>query len=509
MSRLGKVLLSLSGLAFLICVVTRYFLQEWRPDLWIPFGIAVVFLAAAVSKDFKFYKEIFMMKTTKHGMNFGATVLLVIILLIAVNYIGHVRSKKWDLTEEKLNTLSDQSVTVVKNLEKELEIRGFFRAGAPNDEQEKQIFEDLTRLYIAENKNVKTMVFDPFKRKDLTQKYNVQGSGEVVMTYNGKDWTLNDVTEEAFTNAMIRLSREKNKVIYYLTGHKEKDLESAEATGASRFKKALEDSSYVVKSLNLITEKKIPEDADVLLVLGSTQPLFEPEIAAVRDYLSKGGKLFLATDPGTKNNLAQIAKLVGVDVKSEYVVDQMGTLVGASAALAVGTEFSQTSEITNKFQRQMAGFLLAAGLSKSEAAKTIAHDDLVKSSPASFAKKEISGEVQNLPTDPKGPFVVGMSAVGKLNDQAAKEFTAVVFGDSDFLSNQTIDSVGVNRDLALNSVAYLAKDQDLISIRPKMPKGTVMTMTEVQARILLITFVLLPLVFFVMGIFIWLRRRGA
>jgi ABC-type uncharacterized transport system involved in gliding motility auxiliary subunit len=509
LSRIGKVFLALSGLAFVILMVTRALFQEWRGDLFVPLGLAVFFLIAALIKDFRFYKDVFSMKTTKHGMNFGVTFLIVLVLLVAINFIGYVRSTKWDLTEEKLNSLSDQTVTVIKNLDSDLAIFGFFRGGQGSDDRERQMFEETVRLYKSESSKITSMIYDPFVRKDLQIKYNIQGTGEVVMVYKGKNWTVNDMGEEPFTNAIIRLSRDKNKAIYTLIGHKERDLESSAPTGASRFKKALEDSSYSVKPLNLISEKKVPEDADVLMVLGPTQPLFEAEIAAIKSYLVNGGRVLLAADPGSKSNLSQVSRFVGVDIGSDYVIDQMGAIAGFSAALAVGTDFSKTSDITNKFEKQMAGFVLSTGLSKVATANAFVFDDLVKSSEASFSKKEISGEIRNLDTDPRGPFVIGMTSSGKLADSSKKEFGAVVFGDSDFLSNQTIDSIGVNRDLALNSISYLAKDQDLISIRPKLPKGTVLLMTRTQELLVLFSFVAIPLLFFVAGFLVWLRRRGA
>ena len=42
------------------------------------------------------------------------------------------------------------------------------------------------------------------------------------------------------------------------------------------------------------------------------------------------------------------------------------------------------------------------------------------------------------------------------------------FGDSDFASNGFLGFQG-NRDFLLNTVAWLAQDVDLISIRPKEP----------------------------------------
>jgi ABC-type uncharacterized transport system involved in gliding motility auxiliary subunit len=101
-----------------------------------------------------------------------------------------------------------------------------------------------------------------------------------------------------------------------------------------------------------------------------------------------------------------------------------------------------------------------------------------------------------------------MSASGKLPD-GAREFSAVFFGDSDFAKNKLINNNN-NRDLFMNSISYLSQDSDLISIRPKSPKGTKFFATSMQINMLAGFFVIiLPLLMFGSGGFIWWRRKSA
>ena len=81
------------------------------------------------------------------------------------------------------------------------------------------------------------------------------------------------------------------------------------------------------------------------------------------------------------------------------------------------------------------------------------------------------------------------------------------FGDADFASNQLLAFQG-NQDFALNTVAWLAEDPDLISIRPKEPDDQRMFLTAQQQRnVTLLALVLLPGLFVVLGIAAWWRRR--
>ena len=83
----------------------------------------------------------------------------------------------------------------------------------------------------------------------------------------------------------------------------------------------------------------------------------------------------------------------------------------------------------------------------------------------------------------------------------------VVFGDSDFASNALLGFQG-NQDFFLNTVAWLAEDADLISIRPREPEDQRLFLTVAQQQnVLLFSLVLLPGLFVVAGIRSWWLRR--
>ena len=88
-----------------------------------------------------------------------------------------------------------------------------------------------------------------------------------------------------------------------------------------------------------------------------------------------------------------------------------------------------------------------------------------------------------------------------------KEARIVVIGDSDFANNAYI-RMQRNGDLFLNTVSWLAEDEDLISIRPKSPESRTVQMTEGRSMLLKwLTLVFLPGGVLVTGIVVWVRRR--
>jgi ABC-type uncharacterized transport system involved in gliding motility auxiliary subunit len=83
----------------------------------------------------------------------------------------------------------------------------------------------------------------------------------------------------------------------------------------------------------------------------------------------------------------------------------------------------------------------------------------------------------------------------------------VVFGGSSFAANNYVGAFG-NRDLLLNTVSWLAEEEDLISIRPREGKSTPIFLTPVQATIFRwVPIGLIPLAIALVGSTVWIRRR--
>jgi ABC-type uncharacterized transport system involved in gliding motility auxiliary subunit len=89
----------------------------------------------------------------------------------------------------------------------------------------------------------------------------------------------------------------------------------------------------------------------------------------------------------------------------------------------------------------------------------------------------------------------------------APEGRVVAVGDADFASNSLLGFQG-NQDFFLNTIAWLAEDTDLISIRPKEPENQAMFLSrQAQQNVAWLALVILPGLFVVAGVWSWWRRR--
>src|SRR5213079_3479908 len=113
--------------------------------------------------------------------------------------------------------------------------------------------------------------------------------------------------------------------------------------------------------------------------------------------------------------------------------------------------------------------------------KGVSWDPLARTSEQSWGetnRDELQrGVAKPDPADPKGPLTVAAVAT---KDKAR----LVVFGTSSLASNQFLNIQG-NRDLFLNTVSWLAEQEDLISIRPKDSRQNPIVLTSAQSNLVL------------------------
>jgi ABC-type uncharacterized transport system involved in gliding motility auxiliary subunit len=512
MSKIGKISYLICGLSLVILMVARLILGGWINYLFVPLGLAAVTFFAALIVDYKFYLEFFSMRTTKHGLNMGTLILMGLALVVVVNYAGKRFDQSLDLTTEKLHSLSDQSIKVLENLKSDVKIFVFYR-GADQKQGRQQVKESL-QTYLDESPKLKlefvNSLVDVQKAKEYLKSFDQMA---VIAESEGRRVTIEEpYDEEKVTAALIKLSKTEQQSVYFLSGHGEKDIDTPGPEGLSDLKEALTASSYTVSKINLLKGDKLPTNDAVLAIVGPKTALLENELTEIRKFAKSGGSLLIAVDPGEKHQAALLTKSLGVEFKNNYVLNDRVRLLGVGMAAILGMQFDVESDITKGFAgaENYALFFLASEVVRApEAAPTLVFKDIVKTEGSAFAvdrvDQQISGE------HARREHVLAVTAQGTLDEAAGEgtkpEFRAAFFGDSDFVGNQVLFQ-GVNRDLVLNTLAFLAKDDAMISIRPKRPEGSQMTMTQTQQIGVVIAGVCFPLALIILSGVMWYRRKG-
>src|SRR6266508_5491998 len=85
--------------------------------------------------------KVFSRRQARYGTLAATSILVVLGILIAINYIGAKQNKRWDLTANKQFSLSDQSRNVLTKLDSPLQVMVFAK------EEEFQRYQDKLKEY--------------------------------------------------------------------------------------------------------------------------------------------------------------------------------------------------------------------------------------------------------------------------------------------------------------------------------------------------------------------------
>jgi ABC-type uncharacterized transport system involved in gliding motility auxiliary subunit len=468
--------------------------------------------------------KVFARRQTRYGTLAATSVLVVLGILVAINYIGARQNKRWDLTANKQFSLSDQSKNVIAKLDAPLQILVF------DKETEFPRFQDKLKEYQYQSKQVTAEYIDVDKKPAAARQNQISQYGTIVLNYKGRTERVTADNEQDITNGVIKVVSGQQRKLYFAQGHGERDTGSADRDGYNAIAAALGRENYGVDKLVLAQQGSVPGDATMVVIAGPKTDFFAPEIDALKKYLENSGKVMLEIDPPDKpdsqplTNLIALAHDWGVQVGNDVVVDVsgMGRLIGTDASVPVAANYPP-HPITQRFS-----LLTAFPLARSASPVTggvNGHNaqTFVESSPRSWAETDIksllaSGEVSldESKGDKKGPVSIG-SAVSASSTAAPKpgdppdapkpETRVVVIGDSDFAANAGLGIQG-NRDLFMNIVGWLSQQENLISIRPKEPDDRRITLTATQqANITWLSLLIIPAAIFGTGVYTWWRRR--
>jgi ABC-type uncharacterized transport system involved in gliding motility auxiliary subunit len=515
------------GLIFLALVA--YIIWPYKKITALILGLAgLACLAVYIILNLSALKQSFKRKSFIYSSNLIVVVALVLAILVLVNYFFARHHHRFDFTQAKLHSLSDQSINVLKGLKADINVKCFFLEGNLSRSR----MENLMKIYSYHSKRIKSEFIDPDKNVGLVKRYDIKEDGTTILECGEKESRITSSSEEDLTNAIIKVTREKKKVIYFLEGHGEASIDDSEARGYSLAKQDLEKLAYEVKKLSVALSENFPGDCSALIIPGAEKDLLPNELETIRNYINNGGRVFFMVDPETAPGFKPFLAEYGVRLEDDLVVDRVSRLLGGDYFMPMVTEY-ESHEITKNFN-YITFYPYARSVNAAEKKpEGVSVTILGKTSSNSWSERQLD---QKQVTFDKNKDVAGPIPVAavvtvepkkeeapekkpeeakeakpeekKEESAAKKQGRLAVFGDSDFASNRYYNTQG-NGNLFLNTVNWLTEEADLISIQPKTSSPRTIHMTPAQGRMLFfVSLVILPLIVLVAGISVWLRRRS-
>jgi len=451
---------------------------------------------------------------TGRQARYGSNAFIMSVAFAGILIIGNVIAYQnpvpiADLTEDQVNTLAPETLAAIEKLPEKVTAIAFFSQNS-NKDTATQL---LDKIKSNSNGKFDYQFIDPDRDPQAAINAGITGDGKILLQMGEVKEIVAFASETEILKGMLRLLNPGNNVVYFLTGHGERDIKQGGETSITRAKETLESKNYSVVELNLLVDNQIPEDASAIVIAGPLKPLSENEVKLIKDYLANGGSLVVMEDPTiitefgeASDPLAEmLAQDWGITLNNDIVID-----LNSSQPTAAAAAFYDSHPVTISMNNLVSFYPFTRSISISSAVEGVTLTPLVQTNERSWGETDFQSLTQG-----GGPpsFDESVEVQGPLTLVAAGENTTtggrvVVFGSSNFAIDPNFDQFG-NGDMFVNSVDWSAEQEDIANITPKTTtQRTFIPPSQfVWIAILLGSVVIIPGLVVLAGISTWLTRR--
>lgn len=440
-----------------------------------------------------------------------------------------------DLTEEKLFTLTDESKEQVKNIDKDIKI--YFVGYADDDSTL-----DLAKQYTKVNEKIGVEAVTSTDRPDLVEKYGIETSSQGIIVESGNQYKVlasNDlytydyttyetisIAEEKLTAAIKSVAAKELPKVYFLSGYSSFSLTS----GMQYLSMYLENEVNEIETLDILSQGAVPEDCNTLVIASPEVDFDDIATNAITDYINKGGKiLWLNAAMSQSKDFANVNKIlamyginpfeVGIirETDSSKMVSDSPDLIMPEIQYADVTSKLYDSEGVIFINSTKINIVDDDTLNNLKVTKT----ELIKTSENAYFRTDFSISSDSAQSgEETGTFLVGAQldkTISEGNEETGeKEVVSklIIYGENYFASDYQLTqstytpmiAYRQNKDLVLNSIAYLSDREEDITVR-KSTGSVTYTATEQENRIILTIITVVPILIIIIGIIVWIKRR--
>ncbi|WGL60924.1 Gldg family protein [Pigmentibacter sp. JX0631] len=522
-----------------------YFISKPLPIILVSISVAIIiYIVSPIgekNKEHEAYAPKFFAQAAVTSLIAVAIIILVAVILNKTTF-----SKTFDLTNNKINSLSDESEKLLDSLSKPVQIY-CIPASNPTDNYCDNST-DLLNLYMRRSKNLMYMGALSLSDKAIIQKLQPSGySRLMLLTDNNKSEVEGQITESKLTNGIINLIKYK-KVVYFLTGHGEPSI-SSEGNAEKNYSDivmSLRSRAYDVKEWN-IKQGNLPKEARVL-VAGDNNITYSEQVEnLLENFIAQGGRLVLIVNPYREQGLEKLYAKLNLKLDPILLTLNTNTPIGQqimkqnlSRPPVIASNFSTESPITKVITQSFG----AQGVMPIDGARpiTILNESgnsnikthsIVLTSAYNAAPITITAEARNkidlnspfqlIPDnnfDPNKAWPLAVSvdisgasnfssdkSIAKPADAAKDKSEVVVYGFG--IVSPFSKSVPISEEMLPLTIAHLYQDQELVSIPTKDFTPKQFNLSRNPALWLILFSGVLPISTALAGFFIWMRRRSA
>ena len=468
-------------------------------------------------------------KYLRNGSYSTLLIVIFVAIVVVINMIvGKLPSKytQIDISDQQLYSIGDETKKVLNNLDKDVTIYQIAQSGS-----EDETISNLLQKYADESKHVKVELKDPVVSPKFVSEYTsdqvssnslivVCGDRNKVVNYNDMYESTMDYNtysyqttgfdgEGQITSAIAYVTTENLPVLYTLEGHGEKELDST-------IKEDIEKANMEIKTLNLISEGSVPDDAACLLIDSPSSDISDDEKTALLDYLENGGKAMVFSDytESTLSNFAAVLENYGVKAADGIVFEGDNQHYGMQMPYYLLPTVNSTDASS---ETASSGYYIimpyAQGIQKLDDVRdTVTVEDILTTSDSAYSKTNLQSEtLEKEDGDVEGPFALGVSIKEDVGDGKK---TQIIYYSSSYIMDSQMNQLvsGGNEKLVTESLNSMVSTEETttVSIPSKSLEVSYLTISDYDASFWKIcTIGLIPGIFLVAGFVIWFKRRKA
>ena len=274
----------------------------------------------------------------------------------------------------------------------------------------------------------------------------------------------------------------------------------------------------------------MPEACDVLVVANPQKDFTDIETQKIQTYINNGGKIIwlqdpyiniVNYDPANFKNINSILDQFGISFSKGLVCEQ-----NADNMVYGVSDLIMPNLVYNDIVKDLYtdGKIIMADAGKINVASSdklkelgVTSSTFIKTSDKAFYKEKFDENAVTISKsegDEEGTFSLGEILTKKINDE--KSATLVAYSNAFFATNIPIQLgqaqttpllLRNNKDILLNTVAYLSNREDAIRIRKDTGRVTFDTPTETQSTIVRTIIYGVPIAIICVGIIVTIFRR--
>lgn len=462
-------------------------------------------------------------------------VIIIIAIFIAINLgMQELELTPLDFSQEQLYTLTDESKEKVKDIDKDVHI--YFIGYTDEDSNL-----SLAKQYKNANEKIVAEAVDINNRPDLANKYGIESGTQGIIvecgekskvltasdlvTYDTTTYETISIAEEKLTSSILSVVADKVPKVYFLEGYSELTLTNS----MNLLNMYMQNEVMEVDSLDILTTGKVPDDCDTLVITTPSKDFDDVATNAIIDYINSGRNILWLNAAVTQNqdypNVNKILAMYGVNPFEAGIIRETDSsrMITESPDL-IKPELSAATVTKDLYTTTGVIFINATKININEEALEelkVTKTELANASENSYFRTDFNIQSDNAQEgETKGPFIVGAEldkVIQEENEETGeKEITSkmVIYGENFFISDFQLSQnsqyaavqLAYNKDLVLNSIAYLTDREEDITARKNT--GTVTyTATQEQDTIIRIIIFAVPCIIIILGIIVWQVRR--